>query len=96
MTKVSARTVFFAVGALPQSFKKALHTAFQLRCGICVFATYWMGSGWTISWLGPGCSGRTDGVWVDDIVVGTWMLWQNTWDLGGRYHGGTWMLWQNG
>ena len=96
MTKVSARTVFFAVGALPQSFKKALHTAFQLRCGICVFATYWMGSGWTISRLGPGCSGRTDGVWVDDIVVGTWMLWQNGWDLGGRYHGGTWMLWQNG
>ena len=55
-----------------------------------------MGSGWTISWLGPGCSCRTDGVWVDDIMVGTWMLWQNGWDLGGRYHGGTWMLWQNG
>ena len=46
-----------------------------------------MGSGWTISWLGPGCSGRTDGVWVDDIMVGTWMLWQNGWGLGGRYHG---------
>ena len=46
-----------------------------------------MGSGWTISWLGPGCSGRTDGVWVDDIMVGTWMLWQNGCGLGGRYHG---------
>ena len=46
-----------------------------------------MRSGWTISWLGPGCSGRTDGVWVDDIMVGTWMLWQNGWGLGGRYHG---------
>ena len=45
-----------------------------------------MGSGWTISWLGPGCSGRTDAVWVDDIMVGTWMLWQNGWGLGGRYH----------
>ena len=37
--------------------------------------------------LGHGCSGRTDGVWVDDIMVGTWMLWQNGWGLGGRYHG---------
>eukprot|EP00439_Symbiodinium_sp_Y106_P075109 s1559_g14.t2 len=46
-----------------------------------------MGSGWTISWLGPGCSGRSDGVWVDDIMVGTWMLWQNGCGLGGRYHG---------
>ena len=61
-----------------------------------------MGSGWTISWLGPGCSGRTDGVWVDDIMVGTWMLWQNGWGLGGNHdivHDimvGTWMLWQNG
>ena len=35
-----------------------------------------MGSGWT----------RTDGVWVDVIMVGTWMLWQNRWGLGGRYH----------
>ena len=41
-----------------------------------------MGSGWTISWLGHGCSGRTDGVWVDDIMVGTWMLWQNGWGSG--------------
>ena len=34
-----------------------------------------MGSGWTIPWLGHGCSGRTDGVtgfWVDDTMVGTW------------------------
>ena len=53
-----------------------------------------MRSGWTISWLGPGCSGRTDGVWVDDIMIGSWMLWQFGWglvpkaarksDLGGR------------
>ena len=49
-----------------------------------------MGSGWTLSWLGHGCSGRTirtDGVWVNVIMVGTWMLWQNGWGLGGRYHG---------
>ena len=39
-----------------------------------------MGSGWTISWLGHGCSGRTDGVWVDDTMVGTWML---AWASGG-------------
>eukprot|EP00439_Symbiodinium_sp_Y106_P036106 s1490_g4.t1 len=45
------------------------------------------GSGWTLSWLGHGCSGRTDGVWVDVIMVGTWMLGQNGWGLGGRYHG---------
>ena len=36
---------------------------------------------------GHGYSPRTDGVWVDDIMVGTWMLWQNGWGLGGRYHG---------
>ena len=55
-----------------------------------------MGSGWMLSWLGHGCSGRTDGVWVDVIIVGTWML-------SGRTDGvwadvimvGTWMLWQN-
>ena len=46
-----------------------------------------MRSGWTISWLGPGCSGRTDGVWVDDIMVGTWMLWQKRMGVGGRYYG---------
>ena len=46
-----------------------------------------MGSGWTLSWSGHGCCGRADGVWVDDIMVGTWMLWQNGWGLGARYHG---------
>ena len=35
--KVSASAMFSAVGAQPQSFRKALRTAFQLRCGICVF-----------------------------------------------------------
>ena len=42
-----------------------------------------MGSGWTLSWSGHGCSGRTDGVWVGAIMVGTRMLWQNRWGLGG-------------
>ena len=49
-----------------------------------------MGSEWTLSWLGHGCSGRPDGAWVDVTMVGTWMLWQNDqngWGLGGRYHG---------
>ena len=55
-----------------------------------------MGSGWTLSWLGHGCSGRTDGVWVDVIMVWTWMLWQNGWGLGGVIMVGTWMLGQNG
>ena len=54
---------------------------------MCVYVCRYAGSGWTISWLGHGCSGRTDGVWVDDIMVGTWMLWQSGWGLGGRYHG---------
>ena len=35
---------------------------------------------------GHGRSGRTDGVWVDVVMVGTWMLRQNGWGLGGRYH----------
>ena len=31
-----------------------------------------MGSGWTLSWFGHGCSGRTDGVWVDAIRYHGW------------------------
>ena len=49
----------------------------------CSSRTERMGSGCTLSWLGHGCAGRTDGVWVDVIMVGTWMLWQNGWGLGG-------------
>ena len=55
-----------------------------------------MGCGWTILWLGPGCSGRTDGIWVDDIMVGpgcsgrTDAVWVDDIMVG------TWMLWQNG
>ncbi|CAE7872304.1 unnamed protein product [Symbiodinium microadriaticum] len=41
--------------------------------------------GWTLSWSGHGCSGRTDGVWVDVIMVGTWMLWQKGRSLWERY-----------
>ena len=39
--------------------------------------------GWTISWLGHGCSGRTDGAWVHVIMVGTWMLKRTdgVWDM---------------
>ena len=46
-----------------------------------------MGSGWTLSWLGHGCSAGTDGVGVDVIMVGPWMLCGNGWGRGGRYHG---------
>ena len=44
-----------------------------------------MGSGRALSWLGNGCFGRTDGVWANVVMVGTWMLWQNGRCLGGRY-----------
>ena len=40
----------------------------------CSGRTERMGSGCTLSWLGHGCSGRTDGVWVDVIMLGTWNL----------------------
>ena len=33
----------------------------------------WMGSGWTLTWLGHGCSAGTDGVGVDVIMVGPWI-----------------------
>ena len=42
---------------------------------------------WTLSWLGHGCSVGTDGVCLDVIMVGTWMLCGNGWSLSGRYHG---------
>ena len=45
-----------------------------------------MGTEWTLSWLGHGCSAKTDEVWVDVIMVGTWMLCETAWGLGGRYH----------
>ena len=32
--------MFSAVGALPQSFKKAMGTGFRLRCRICGVATF--------------------------------------------------------
>ena len=28
-----------------------------------------MGSEWTLSWLGHGCSATTNGVWVDVLMV---------------------------
>ena len=42
---------------------------------------------WTLSWLGHGCSVGTDGVCLDVIMVGTWMLCGNGASLSGRYHG---------
>ena len=42
---------------------------------------------WTLSWLGHGCSVGTDGVCLDVIMVGTWMLCGNEASLSGRYHG---------
>ena len=42
---------------------------------------------WTSSWLRHGCSVGTDGVCVDVIMVGTWMLYGNGWSLCGRHHG---------
>ena len=48
-------------------------------CFLIIFVTVplWrrMESMWTSSWLGHGCSVGTDGVCVDGIMVGTWMLW---------------------
>ena len=40
-----------------------------------------------LSWLGLGCSAKMDGVGVDVIMLGTWMLCGNGWGLGGCYHG---------
>ncbi|OLQ15309.1 hypothetical protein AK812_SmicGene450 [Symbiodinium microadriaticum] len=42
---------------------------------------------WTLSWLAHGCSVGTDGVRLDVIMVGTWMLCGNERNLSGRYHG---------
>ena len=42
---------------------------------------------WTLSWSGHGCSVGTDGVCLDVIMVGTWMLCGNGRSLSGRYHG---------
>ena len=43
---------------------------------------------WTLSWLAHECSVGTDGVCLDVIMVGTWMLCGNGRSLSGRYHGG--------
>ena len=40
-----------------------------------------------LSWLGLGCSAKMDGVGVDVIMLGTWMLCGNGWGLGGCSHG---------
>ena len=32
---------------------------------------------WTLSWLPHGCSAKTDGVFVDVVMVATWMLCKN-------------------
>ena len=42
---------------------------------------------WTLSWLAHGCSVGTDGVCLDVIMAGTWMLCGNGRSLSGRYHG---------
>ena len=42
---------------------------------------------WTLSWLPRGCSAKTDGLFVDIIMVATWMLCENGRSLCGRYHG---------
>ena len=42
---------------------------------------------WTLSWLAHGCSVGTDGVCLDVIMVGTWMLCGSAASLSGRYHG---------
>ena len=44
-------------------------------------------SGWTILWLGHGCSVGRDGVWVNVILVGTSMLCENGWGLCVHCHG---------
>ena len=41
---------------------------------------------WTLSWLAHGCSMGTDGVCLDVIMVGTWMLCGNGRSWSGRYH----------
>ena len=41
---------------------------------------------WTLSWFAHGCFVGTDGVWLDVIMVGTWMLCGNGRSLSGRYH----------
>ena len=43
---------------------------------------------WTLSWLAHGCSVGTDGVCLDVIMVGPWMLCGNGGSLSGHYHGG--------
>ena len=40
---------------------------------------------WTLSWLAHGCSVGTDGICLDVIMVGTWMLFGNGRNLSGRY-----------
>ena len=42
---------------------------------------------WTLSWLAHGCSVRTDGICLDVIMVGTWVLCGNGRSSSGRYHG---------
>ena len=42
---------------------------------------------WTLSWLAHGCSVGPDGVCLDVIMVGPWMLCVNAGSLSGRYHG---------
>ena len=42
---------------------------------------------WTLSWLAHGCSVGTDGICLDAIMVGTWVLCGNGRNLSGRYHG---------
>ena len=42
---------------------------------------------WTLSWLAHGCSVGTDGICLDVIMVGTWVLCGNGRNLSGRYHG---------
>ena len=42
---------------------------------------------WTFTWLPHGCSAKTDELFLDVIMVVTWMLCKNGRSLSGRYHG---------
>ena len=65
-----------------------LHDLFMVEtwmpCGNgCSLCGHYM----TLSWLGQGCSVRTNGVCVDVSMVETWMLCGNGWSLCGCRHG---------
>ena len=46
---------------------------------------------WTLSWLAYGCSVGTDGICLDVIMVGTWVLYGNGRSSSAHYH--DWYMW---